>query len=99
MLSQARGGVGGARGREELAEVFSPSQRKFPDSRARMGSNSILPSAGEATAGQWDEEVKVSRCVPSEWHMGSIHRGPRLGRRLPSPLPFRASCKPLWIAL
>lgn len=73
MLSQARGGVGGARGREELAEVFSPSQRKFPDSRARMGSNSILPSAGEAAAGQWDEEVKVSRCIPSEWHMGSIH--------------------------
>ena len=38
-------------GREELPEVSSPSQRKFPESRAGMGSNSILPSAGEAAAG------------------------------------------------
>lgn len=51
MLSQARGGMGGARGREELPEVSSPSQRKFPESRAGMGSDSILPSAGEAAAG------------------------------------------------
>jgi hypothetical protein len=43
--------MGGARGREELPEVSSPSQRKFPESRAGMGSNSILPSAGEAAAG------------------------------------------------
>lgn len=63
LLSQARVGVGGARGREELPEVSSPSQRKFPESRARMGSNSILPSAGEAAAERWDEEVKVSSCI------------------------------------
>lgn len=91
--------MGGARGREELAEVFSPSQRKFPESRARIGSNSILPSAEEAAAGQWDEEVKVSKCIRSEWHTGSIYKDTRSGWGLSSPLTSRASCKPLWIAL
>lgn len=74
LLSQARGGVGGAGGREELAEVSSPSQRKFPESRARMGSNSILPPAGEAAAGRCDEEVRASRRTRTrcEGHMGGV---------------------------
>lgn len=72
LLSQARGGVGGAGGREEPAEVSSPSQRKFPESRARMGSNSILPPAGEAAAGRCDEEVRASRRTRCEGHMGGV---------------------------
>lgn len=62
--------LGGARGREGLAAASSPSQRKFPESKARMGSNSILPSAGEAAAGLRKWKFQDALIVNGPWGGG-----------------------------
>lgn len=65
---------GGDRDREGLTAISSPSQRKFPESRARMGSSGILPSAGKAEAAarlrKW--KFQDALIVNGTWGWGGV---------------------------